>query len=443
MFEFLSSKFEELFYKIKNKGRLTQKDLDEALREIRLALLEADVNFKVVKLFLENISQKAIGGNVLENLSPFQQVVKIVNDELVNLLGASSGKINFAAKIPTVVMLIGLQGSGKTTSVVKLARFIKEKYGKSVCIVASDVYRPAAVLQISNLAKTYDIEVYSDNSLDAITISANGVRKFTKSGYDVVIIDTAGRLHIDEAMMQELINIKRVVKPHQIFLVLDAMTGQDAVNIATKFNSSIEYDGIILTKLDSDARGGAALSTYYLIKKPIKFVSTGEKVEEFDVFYPERMASRILGMGDVLTLIEKAEKTIDREKAKKLEEKIYKNELDLEDFLDQIRGIKKIGSLSKVFSMLPLMGKNRLLKDINLDDRQLVRIDAIISSMTREERRNPTIINGSRKKRIAKGSGTSVMEVNRLLRQFAQTKQILKQFTNFEGIPRLPFTRLR
>ncbi|MBC7333076.1 MAG: signal recognition particle protein [Actinobacteria bacterium] len=447
MFEFLSSKFEELFYKIRGKGRITERDLDEALRDIKLALLEADVNFKVVKLFLENIRQKAKGSNILENLSPFQQIVKIVNEELVNLLGSSGGKISFANRIPTIIMLMGLQGSGKTTCVAKLAKFIKERYGKTVCIVASDVYRPAAVLQISNLVREYDIEVYSDENSDPVTISARGVEKFTRQGCEVIIIDTAGRLHIDEAMMDELINIKKAIKPHQVFLVLDGMTGQEAVNIASSFNSSVEYDGIILTKLDSDARGGAALSIYYTIRKPINFVSTGEKVEDFDLFYPDRMASRILGMGDILTFIEKSEKAIDQEKAKKLEEKLSKNELDLEDFLEQIRGIRKMGSLNKVFSMLPMMGKSKLLKDINLDDRQLVRVDAIISSMTRQERRNPAIINGSRKKRIARGSGTSVVEVNRLLKQFEETKKLLKQLSgfqdSFQGVSHFPFTRTR
>ena len=428
MFEFLTSKFEDFFYKIRNKGKLSKSDLDNSLREIKLSLLEADVNFKVVKKFLENIKQKAIGRSVLESITPFQQVVKIVNEELVNMLGVSSGKISFVPKAATIIMMVGLQGSGKTTAVIKLANFIKDNYQKKVSVVASDIYRPAAVLQLNDMAKKIGVDVYHQKNSNPVLISSKGVETFRKSGSDVIIIDTAGRLHIDEAMMDELVNIRQEVKPHQIFLVLDAMTGQDAVNIASQFNLKVEYDGIILTKLDSDARGGAALSINYVVKKPVKFISTGEKIKDFDIFYPERMASRILGMGDILTLVEKAEKVIDENKAKELEEKIYRSELNFEDFVEQLKQVKKIGSIEKIFSMMPMMNKNKILKDVNLDDAQLDRIEAIINSMTIEERRKPHIINGSRKRRIAKGSGTSAMEVNKLLKQFAKTKQMLKQF---------------
>lgn len=442
MFEFLSNKFEDLFYKIRNKGKLSPGDLESSLREIRLALLEADVNFKVVKEFLENVKQKAIGANILESLSPFQQVVKIVHEEITKMLGISSKKISFSSNLPTVIMLVGLQGSGKTTSVVKLANFIKEKYHKKVSIIASDIYRPAAILQLTDMAQKLDIEVYSEKDSNPVLISVWGVEKLKKSGNDVIIIDTAGRLHIDERMMEEIISIRKNVKPHQIYLVLDSMTGQDAVNIALKFNGKINFDGIILTKLDSDTRGGAALSIYYVTRKPVRFVSTGEKIDDFDVFYPDRIASRILGMGDVLTLIEKTEKVIDEKKVRELEKKIYKNDLNFEDFVDQLRNIKKIGSLEKIFSMMPVIGKNKMLKNINLDDSQLVRIEAIINSMTLEERRKPWIINNSRKKRISKGSGTSVIEINKLLKQFDKTRQLLKQFSGSGNKSNFPFERL-
>ncbi|MGM0364956.1 MAG: signal recognition particle protein [Actinomycetota bacterium] len=432
MFDFLTSKFEDLFYKIRNKGKLSPSDLDSSFREIKLALLEADVNFKVVKEFLENIKQKAIGNQVTESLTPYQQIVKIVNDEIINMLGSSSAKLNFSSKPPTVIMMVGLQGTGKTSAVVKLANFLKNEYGKKVSVVASDIYRPAAVDQLKDMSQSIGVEVYWENNSEPVKISERGVQKFRKQGSDVVIIDTAGRLHIDNNMMDEVANIKKRVKPHQVYLVLDAMTGQEAVNIASSFNSRVECDGIILTKLDSDTRGGAALSVYYVTKKPIKFMSTGEKVSDFEVFHPDRVASRILGMGDIMTLVENAEKNIDEKKAKKFEEKIRKNELNFEDFVDQIKSIKKIGSLDKVFSMLPVAGKNKMFKNVNLDDSQLKPVEAIIGSMTKEERRKPQIINGSRKRRIAKGSGTSVAEVNRLLKQFENTKKMLKQFSGLE-----------
>ncbi len=438
MFDQLTNKFENLFYKIRNKGKLSPSDLDDALREIKLALLEADVNFKVVKEFLENVKTKAIGEKILESLTAYQQVVKIVNEEITGMLGSTSSGVVFAPKGPTIIMTVGLQGTGKTSAVIKLANFLKNKFQKKVSIVAADIYRPAAVLQLEDMAKNIAVDVYSESNSDPISISAKGVELFKKSGSDVIIIDTAGRLQIDEKMMKEIVDIRSKVNPHQIFLVLDAMTGQEAVNIASTFNQKVECDGIILTKLDSDTRGGAALSVYYVVKKPIKFISSGEKIEDFDIFYPDRIASRILGMGDILTLVEKAEKVVSEKEAKILEEKIYKNELNFEDFVGQLRSIKKMGSLDKIFSMLPIANKNKIFKKINLDDSYISRIEAIINSMTVEERRKPHIINGSRRKRIARGSGSSVSEVNKLLLQFSKTRQMMKQFSGQKGKFNLP-----
>jgi signal recognition particle subunit SRP54 len=431
MFEFLTLKFEDLFYKIRNKGKLSPGDLDSALREIKLALLEADVNFKVVKDFLEKVKEKAIGQNILESLTPSQQVIKIVNEEIISLLGKSSSEISFGNKPPAVFMLVGLQGTGKTTAVVKLSYYIKNKYQKKVSIIAADIYRPAATIQLIDLAKKYNIDVYSEELANPVLISKNGIEKFKRAGCDAVIIDTAGRLQIDKEMMNELVNIKNNIIPHQIFLVLDAMTGQEAVNIASEFNKTLEFDGIILTKLDSDARGGAALSINYIVKKPIKFISTGEKIEEFDLFHSDRIASRILGMGDVLTFIEKAEKVIDEKKAIEIEKRILKNELNFIDFVEQIKSIRKIGSLDKIFSMLPIKNKGKIFKNIDLKDSQLDKIEAIINSMTIEERKKPFIINGSRKKRISKGSGATVGDINRLIKQFSMAQQALKQFSRF------------
>jgi len=441
MFEKLTSKFEDLFYKIRNKGKLSPGDLDNALREIKLALLEADVNFKVVKRFLENLKEKALGDEVMESLTPAQQVIKIVNDEMIRMLGgSSSGNISFASHGPTIIMMVGLQGTGKTSSVIKLANYLKIKNQKKVSLIAADVYRPAAILQLEDMAKTIGVEVYSEKDGDPVGISKEGVQRFTRSGSDVIIIDTAGRLHIDEKMMDEIKNIRKTVKPHQIYLVLDAMTGQEAVNIASSFNTAVECDGIILTKLDSDTRGGAALSVYYVVRKPIKFISNGEKVEDFDIFYPDRIASRILGKGDILTLIEKAEKVIDEKKAEELSRKIEKEQLNFEDFIEQLKSIKKIGSLDKIMSMLPISGSNKAFKKMNFDQSNLDRMEAIISSMTLYERRNPNIINGSRKKRIANGSGNSVNEVNKLLKQFAKTKQMMRHFSSLKGRMGMPFS---
>jgi len=441
MFEFLTAKFEDLFYKIRNKGKLSPQDLEVALREIRMALLEADVNFKVVKEFLENIKARALGQNILESLTPTQQVIKIVNDEMIKMLGSGSSDASFAGKPPTVYMLVGLQGTGKTTATIKLADFIKNKYQRKVSVIAADIYRPAAAKQLSDNASQHGIEVYHNEKADPVTITAEGLDFYRKSGADVIIIDTAGRLQIDADMMNEVAAIKKKVLPHQILLVLDAMTGQEAVNIAQQFNEKLEFDGIILTKLDSDTRGGAALSINHVVKKPVKFISTGEKVEDFDIFHPDRIASRILGMGDVLTLIEKAEKVIDEKKAKELEQKIFKNEMNFVDFIDQMKSIRKMGSLDKIFSMLPVQNRSKVLSNVNMDDSQLDRIEAMVNSMTVEERLKPYIINGSRKKRIAAGSGTSVGDVNKLLKQFSMAQQTLKQFSRPGGNKgfKLPF----
>ncbi len=439
MFEFLTNKFEELFYKIRNKGKLSPQDLDAALREIRLAMLEADVNFKVVKEFLENVKEKAIGQNILESLTPAQQVLKIVNEEMINILGRGGGEISFSSRPPNIFVLIGLQGTGKTTASVKLANFIRNRYQRNVSLVAADIYRPAADLQLADIAKQYNIEVFADRSSNPVQIAETGVNVFRRSSSDVIIIDTAGRLHIDNEMMQELKDIKKNVNPHQILLVLDAMTGQDAVNVGQQFNDALEFDGIILTKLDSDTRGGAALSINHVIHKPIRFISTGEKVEEFEIFHPDRIASRILGMGDMLTLIEKAEKIIDEKKAKELEQKIRKSELNFMDFVEQMKSIRKMGSIDQVLGMLPIKNRGKVIANANINDTQLERIEAIIDSMTTEEKLNPYIINGSRKKRIAAGSGTSVGDVNRLLKQFSMAQQALKQFSKSGKGIQFPF----
>jgi len=439
MFEFLTEKFEDIFYRIRNRGKLSPGDLDEAMREIRLALLEADVNFKVVKEFIGKIKIRALGQDILESLSPSQQVIKIVNEEIISILGGGISDVSFAPRPPTIFMLAGLQGTGKTTATIKLANFIRNKYGRKVSVIAADIYRPAASLQLSDLAKQINIEVYSKKDKKPLEIIIEGIDFLKKSGSDVIIIDTAGRLHIDPEMMHELKDIKRNVRPHQVLLVLDAMTGQEAVNIAKTFNDDIEFDGIILTKLDSDTRGGAALSINHVIKKPVRFISTGEKTDEFDIFHADRIASRILGMGDVLTFIEKAEKVIDEKKAKEIEKKILANELNFVDFVDQMKSIRKMGSIEKIISMLPIKNKTKMFSNINIDDSQLNRIEAIINSMTDEEKVKPYIINGSRKKRIAAGSGTAVSDVNKLLKQFSMAQQTMKQFSKFGKGFSLPF----
>jgi len=431
MFENLSAKLQNIFSKLKAHGRLDEKQVEEALREVRLALLEADVNYKVVKDLILKIKERAIGEEVTKSLTPAQQVIKIVNEELVNLMGGIPSKVTFASKPPTVFMLVGLQGSGKTTATAKLAHYLSNM-GKNPLLVAADIYRPAAIEQLESLSKELGVSFYSDRKSNRCDeISKAGIKRATSEGSDVVIVDTAGRLHVDDEMMEELKKVKKAISPHQIFLVVDAMIGQDAVNIAVAFRDKLDFDGLILTKLDGDARGGAALSIKAVTGKPIKFVSLGEKIDSLQVFYPDRMANRILGMGDVLTLIEKAEKAINTEEAAALEEKIRKQEFTLGDFLAQMQQIKKMGSIDQVLGMLPKfpgMPKNAL---AGVDEKHMKRIEAIIKSMTLEERNNPKIINGSRRLRISKGSGTTSSDVNKLLKQFTETKKLMKKFSNF------------
>ncbi len=432
-FEGLSSRLQEITRKLKGKARITEEDLKEVLREVKLALLEADVNYKIVKEFVKVIEEKALGADVLKSLTPGQQVIKIVKDELVSLLGGEGSKINFTPNPPTVIMLIGLQGSGKTTTAGKLANLIR-KQGKKPLLVACDVYRPAAIKQLQVIGKQLDIPVYTnEETKDVCIIAKQAISQAISKLNDVIIIDTAGRLQIDEALMQELKNLKLHVKPHEILLVVDAMTGQDAVNIADSFNQALGIDGIVLTKLDGDTRGGAALSVKKITGRPIKFIATGEKLNDMEVFYPDRMASRILGMGDVLSIIEKAEETFDLEETAKLEKKLKKQGFDLEDYLTQLRQMKKMGSFSSILKMIP--GFNKL-KDVEIDEKEFVRIEAMICSMTAEERRNPKILNGSRRLRIAKGSGTTVEQINKFMKSFEMTQKMMKDMTSNKGMMR-------
>ena len=429
-FEGLSSRLQEITRKLRGKARITESDLKEVLREVKLALLEADVNYKIVKDFIKVIEEKALGQDVLKSLTPGQQVVKIVKDELVALLGGEESKINFTPNPPTIIMLVGLQGSGKTTTAGKLANIIR-KQGKKPLLVACDVYRPAAIKQLQVVGKQLDIPVFSNETEKNVSSIARQAISYAISKLnDVVIIDTAGRLQIDEALMQELKDLKRDVKPHEILLVVDSMTGQDAVNIAKTFNEELGIDGLVLTKLDGDTRGGAALSVKKITGRPIKYIATGEKLNDIEAFYPERMASRILGMGDVLSIIEKAEETFDMEEAAKLEKKMRKQGFDLDDYLTQLRQMKKMGSFSSILKLIPGMNK---LKDIKVDDKEFVKIEAIICSMTQEERRNPKILNGSRRLRIAKGSGTTVEQINKFMKSFEMTQKMMKDMTSNKG----------
>ena len=429
-FEGLSSRLQEITRKLKGKARITESDLKEVLREVKFSLLDADVNYKIVKDFIKVIEEKAVGQDVLKSLTPGQQVIKIVKDELVELLGGEDSKINFVPNPPTIIMLVGLQGSGKTTTAGKLANLIR-KQGKNPLLVACDVYRPAAIKQLQVVGKQLNIPVYAnEQSKDVVAIAKQAMNVAISKLNDVIILDTAGRLHIDEELMQELKNLKSGVKPHEILLVVDSMTGQDAVNVAESFNSNLGIDGVVLTKLDGDTRGGAALSVKKITGKPIKFAATGEKLSDIEEFHPDRMASRILGMGDVLSIIEKAEETFDQEEALKMEKKIRKQKFDLEDYLAQMRQIKKMGSFSSIIKMLPGMGN---LKNIQIDDKEFDKIEAIISSMTVQERRNPKILNGSRRLRIAKGSGTTVQDINKFMNSFDMTQQMMKKLTNNKG----------
>ena len=425
-FEGLSSRLQEITRKLKGKARITESDLKEMLREVKLALLEADVNYKIVKEFINSIQEKALGQDVMKSLTPGQQVIKIVKDEMIELLGGTESKINFTPNPPTVIMLVGLQGSGKTTTAGKLANLLR-KQGKKPLLVACDVYRPAAIKQLEVVGK----QLYSnENSKDVVQISRQAMSMAMSKLNDVVIIDTAGRLHIDDELMQELKNLKTNIKPHEILLVVDSMTGQDAVNIAQTFNETVGIDGVVLTKLDGDTRGGAALSVKKVTGKPIKFAATGEKLSDIEVFNPERMTSRILGMGDVLSIIEKAEEAISQEDAEKLEKQLRKDELDLDDYLAQIRQVKKMGSFSSILKMLPGMNK---IKDLNIDDKEFDKVEAIICSMTKQEKRNTKLLNGSRRLRIAKGSGTTVQDVNKFIKSFEMTQKMMKQMKSNKG----------
>jgi len=435
VFEGLSDKLQNIMRKVRGKARVSEDDIKEISREIKLALLEADVNFKVVKEFINKISEKAVGQDVLKSLTPGQQIVKIVHEELVNLLGATSGKLTFNPNNVTVYMMVGLQGAGKTTASGKLANYLR-KQGKKPLLVACDVYRPAAIKQLQVVGAQLNIPVFAmEDEKNPVKIAEAGVREGKIKGNDIVIIDTAGRLHVDEELMQELVNIKSTVKPHEILLVVDAMTGQDSVNVATSFNEKLGIDGIIMTKLDGDTRGGAALSVKSVTGKPIKFSGTGEKLSDLEEFHPDRMASRILGMGDVLSLIEKAQESIDEEEAKELERKMRTQTFTLDDFLNQIKQVRKMGPISQLLGMIPGMGAQ--LKNVDIDETQIDRVEAMILSMTMKERTNPEIINASRRRRIANGSGMQVQDVNRLLKQFEEMKKMMKQFS--KGKMKMPF----
>jgi len=428
-FEGLSSKLQETIKKLKSKGRITEKDLKEVTREIKLALLEADVNFKIVKDFINKISERALGQDVLESLTPGQQVIKIVHEELIELMGSSQSKLTFSPKPPSVYMLVGLQGAGKTTTCGKLGNLLK-KQGKNPLLVACDIYRPAAIKQLQVVGNQLGIPVFSmGDKLNPIDIAKASIEHAKSKQYDTVLIDTAGRLHINEELMEELKNIKNAVKPQEILLVVDAMTGQDAVNVAESFSGKLGIDGVIMTKLDGDTRGGAALSVKAVTGKPIKFAAIGEKMNDIEPFFPERMASRILGMGDVLSLIEKAQAAYDEKKALEMEKKLRTQQFTLEDFLDQMQQMKKMGSLTDIISMIPGLSA-KALKNVNVDEKQMVRMEAIIQSMTPGERSDPSILNASRRKRIAAGSGTSIQEVNKLLKDFQDLKKLLKNMSN-------------
>ncbi len=443
-FENLSNKLQEVFKQLRGKGKLTEADVKAAMREVKIALLEADVNFKIVKEFIKKVTERAVGSEVMESLTPGQQVIKIVNEELIALMGSTQSKLTFASHGPTVYMMVGLQGAGKTTTSGKLAGLLR-KSGKRPLLVACDIYRPAAIKQLQVVAKTYDIPVFEmGDKVSPVEISKKAVEYARDNKNDVILIDTAGRLHINEELMDELKDIKDAVKPQEILLVVDAMTGQDAVTVAEGFDGQLGIDGIILTKLDGDARGGAALSVRSVTNKPIKYIGMGEKLEDLEPFYPDRMASRILGMGDVLSLIEKAQQNIDAKEAAEMEKKLRENDFTLEDFLSQMRKIRKMGPLKDLLGMMP--GMNQLNMDAlnNVDaEKEMAHVEAIILSMTKAERNNPSILNGPRKKRIALGSGRSIAEVNRLIKQFDEMKKMMKQLNAMQkgrkGKFKLPF----
>lgn len=435
-FDGLADKLSAAFKKLRGKGKLSEQDVKDGMREVRLALLEADVNYKIAKQFTAKVAQRAIGTEVLESLTPAQQVIKIVNEELTELMGGEQSRIKFASKPPTIILLCGLQGSGKTTHAAKLALMLKNQ-GKRPLLTACDVYRPAAIKQLQVVGEQVGVPVFEMGKDDPVKISKAAVNHAKDHGNDVVIIDTAGRLHVDEELMNELKNIKAAVQPNEILLVVDSMTGQDAVNVAASFNEILEIDGVILTKLDGDTRGGAALSVRAVTGKPIKFAGVGEKLDELEVFYPDRMASRILGMGDVLTLIDKAQEQIDTKKAAEMAKKIKHNDFDFNDLLDQLQQVHKMGSVKSILSMVP--GVSEKIKDADIDERQFDRVEAIIKSMTVKERERPDIINPSRKRRIAAGSGMKVEDVNRLLKQLNDMRKMMKQMGSMKKRKRMPF----
>ena len=459
IFESLSDRLQETFKKLRGHGKLTEDDVNDAMREVRMALLEADVNFKVVKQFIKTVKERAIGQDILETLTPAQVVIKIVDEELTNLMGGTQSRINMSPNPPTIIMMVGLQGAGKTTSAGKLGLALK-KQGKHPLLVACDIYRPAAIKQLQVVGKQLELPVFTmETGTDAVTIAKSSIDYSQSHANDVIIIDTAGRLQIDEKLMQELRDIKSEVRPHEILLVVDAMTGQESVNVAQSFNESLGLDGVVMTKLDGDARGGAALSVKAVTNVPIKFVGLGEKLEALQPFHPDRMASRILGMGDVLSLVEKAQQTFDMEEAKKMEKKLRKDEFTLDDFLNQMQQVKKLGSLESILGMIPGMGglKKQLEgQDLDLDGKEMRQIEAIIKSMTPQERADIGLVNGSRRKRIALGSGTRVQDVNKLLKQFGEMKKMMKKMKKMQngkkgfpglgglgglggGFPKMPF----
>ncbi len=444
-FEGLSSKLQNVFKKLSGKGKLSEKDVKEAMREVKLALLEADVNFTVVKSFVNAVTERAVGAEVLESLTPGQQVIKIVNEEMTKLMGGTNAKVEFGSTTPAVILLAGLQGAGKTTMAGKLAAYLSKQYGKSPLLVACDIYRPAAIKQLQVVGEKAGVPVFERGQSDPVETAKLGIEYARRNLKDLVIIDTAGRLHIDGDMMAEIAAVREAVNPSEILLVIDAMTGQDAVNVAKAFNDTLELTGVIVTKLDGDTRGGAALSVKAVTGKPIKFSGTGEKLTDIEPFHPDRMASRILGMGDVLTLIEKAQTAFDEKKAVELEAKLRKDEFTLEDYLDQFEQMKNMGSMQDILGMIPGMDASKL-GNVEIDEKQMARMQAIIRAMTPQERRRPDILNASRRKRIARGSGTSIQEVNRLLNQYEASRKMMKQLTNMgkggrfkKGKKRFPF----
>ncbi|MFD1018155.1 signal recognition particle protein [Thalassobacillus hwangdonensis] len=432
-FEGLADRLQGTFQKIKGKGKVTEQDVKEMTREVRLALLEADVNFKVVKDFVKRVKERAIGQEVMESLTPGQQVIKVVKEELTELMGGDESKIAVANRPPTVIMMVGLQGAGKTTTTGKLANLLRKKYNRTPLLVAADVYRPAAINQLETLGKQLSMPVFSKGTdANPVDIANEAIAHAKEEHNDYVIIDTAGRLHVDEGLMDELKQIKADVNPDEVFLVVDAMTGQDAVNVAESFNEQLDITGVVLTKLDGDTRGGAALSIKAVTDKPIKFAGMGEKLDQLEQFHPERMASRILGMGDMLTLIEKAQANVDEKRAKELEQKMRSASFTFDDFLEQMGQVRNMGPLDELLDMIPGANKMKGMKNVQLDEKQISHVEAIIQSMTKVERNDPSVMNASRKKRIAKGSGTSVSEVNRLLKQFEEMKKMMKQMTNMQ-----------